>query len=240
MEAETVRINKYLAEAGVCSRREADKLIEKGQVAINGQPAEAGQRVGRKDTVTLRGKRVGGPEKKVVLAYYKPVGVTCTERDVHAEKTVIEDLGYPIRVTYAGRLDKDSEGLLLMTNDGRLIEQLMRGANHCEKEYIVKVDKELKKDFCSVMEKGIYLKELDRTTRECRVEILGARTFRIILTEGLNRQIRRMCGSLGYRVRRIKRVRIAGIHLADLKPGEYRSVTERELGNIMMGSGGEA
>ena len=229
MEEKRIRINKYMAEAGVCSRREADKLVEQGLVKVNGKMAEAGTRVGKMDEVLVRGKKISAGEERIVLAYYKPVGVTCTERDLHAKKTVIEDLKYPVRVTYAGRLDKDSEGLLLMTNDGNLINGLMRAANFHEKEYVVKVDKEITEGFVKDMAAGIYLPELEKTTRPCQVEYIGKYTFKIILTQGLNRQIRRMCKELGYQVKQLRRIRIANIEVGKLKPGEYRRVTQKEL-----------
>lgn len=229
MEEKKTRINKYIAEAGICSRREADKLIEQGFVTINGKFAQSGDKVSNRDVVMVKGKRIAGQEEKIVLAYYKPVGVTCTERDLHAKKTVIEDLKYPVRVTYAGRLDKDSHGLLLMTNDGSLIQGLMRAANFHEKEYVVKVDQEITDDFITQMSSGMYLPELEKHTRPCRVEKIGKYTFSIILTQGLNRQIRRMCQQLGYQVKQLKRIRIANIHLGKLKPGEYRRLSDQEL-----------
>ena len=229
MDEKKIRINKYIADAGVCSRRDADKLVEQGLVMVNGRMAESGTKVGKADVVTVRGKKISAEEEKIVLAYYKPVGVTCTERDLHAKKTVIQDLKYPVRVTYAGRLDKESEGLLLMTNDGNLINGLMRAANFHEKEYVVKVDKEITKEFIKAMAAGVYLTELDKTTRACEVECLGKYTFRIILTQGLNRQIRRMCKELGYQVKQLRRIRIANIELGKLKPREYRRLTKQEL-----------
>jgi 23S rRNA pseudouridine2604 synthase len=164
-----------------------------------------------------------------VLAYYKPIGITCTEKDEHAEKTIVDALDYPIRLTYAGRLDKESEGLIIMTNDGDLINQMMRGANRHEKEYIVKTDKEVTQDFISKMSGGVYLKGLDKTTRECTVEKIGKYTFKIILTQGLNRQIRRMCEALGYKVKSLKRVRVMNIKLGNIKSGEYREIKGGEL-----------
>ena len=229
MEEKKIRINKYIADAGICSRREADKLVEQGLVKVNGYLAESGTKVGKGDQVTVRGKVISASEEKIVLAYYKPVGVTCTERDLHAKKTVIEDLKYPVRVTYAGRLDKDSEGLLLMTNDGNLINGLMRAANFHEKEYVVKVDKEITDTFIEDMSKGVYLTELEQTTRPCIVEFIGKYTFKIILTQGLNRQIRRMCKELGYQVKQLRRIRIANIELGKLRPREYRRLTDQEL-----------
>lgn len=223
------RLNKYLAECGVCSRREADRLIEKGRVTINRTTAQMGDRITGSECITVNGKVLQAPNAKVVLAFYKPIGVTCTEKDKYAEKTIIDVLQYPVRVTYAGRLDKDSEGLILMTNDGALIDALMRGANHHEKEYVVKTDKEISEEFLAAMRKGVRLRELEKTTRACEAEKIGKFTFRIVLTQGLNRQIRRMCKELGYEVRSLKRVRIMNILLGNLKPGQYREVSKEEL-----------
>lgn len=224
-----IRLNKYLAQAGICSRREADQLIETGSVSVNGVVAKAGDRVFPKDQVICNHKVVGGKQDTVVLAYYKPVGVVCSQKDKHADKLVADQLQFPVRVTYAGRLDKDSEGLLLMTNDGNLIDKLMRGANRHEKEYVVKVKKDISDDFLNRMANGIYLKELAQTTRPCNVELVGKRTFRIVLTQGLNRQIRRMCAASGQEVLSLKRVRVANVELGKLKPGEYRMVSGDEL-----------
>lgn len=225
---EGTRLNKYLAECGVCSRREADKLIEAGKVLVNGQVAGMGCKVTDADEVRV-GKKVLGKAKKVVLAFYKPIGVTCTEKDKHAEKIINDYIKYPVRVTYAGRLDKDSEGLLLLTNDGDLIEAAMRGANRHEKEYLVKVNKEITDEFLQKMAAGVYLPELEVTTRLCQLEKLGKFTFKIILTQGLNRQIRRMCKELGYQVVQLKRMRIMNIKIEKLQPGKYREVIGAEL-----------
>lgn len=218
---EQIRLNKYLSHCGICSRRDADRLIEQGVVQINGQSANMGQTVAPGDEVTVSGRAVKPQSKTVVLAFYKPLGVTCTERDSHAEKKISDIICYPIRVTYAGRLDRDSEGLLLLTNDGDLLQGMMRGENRHEKEYIVKVDKEITPDFLTKMSGGIYLKDLDVRTRECTLEQIGKFTFRIVLTQGVNRQIRRMCVACGYQVRSLKRVRVMHITLGKLKPGEY-------------------
>ena len=166
---EPMRLNRYLAHCGVCSRRDADKLIERGEVLVNGQRAEQGQIVSLTDRVTVSGRPAAGLRETVVLAFYKPHGVTCTERDVHAETKVSDLVDYPVRVTYAGRLDKDSEGLLLLTNDGDLIQGMMKGANRHEKEYVVQVDREITADFLKKMSGGLYLEELGITTRKCRV-----------------------------------------------------------------------
>ncbi|MCM1175658.1 MAG: rRNA pseudouridine synthase [Blautia sp.] len=222
------RLNKYLAQCGVCSRRDADKLIERQAVTVNGKPARPGMKVTEADTVCVRGKNVGNREKKVILAFYKPIGVTCTEKDRHAQIRIYDVLRYPVRLAYAGRLDRESEGLLIMTNDGDLIEAMMRGANRHEKEYVVKVDKPLTETALARMREGIYLKELEQTTRPCRITRIGNKTMRMILTQGLNRQIRRMCRAVGYEVRELKRTRVMNIELAGLEPGGYRELTEEE------------
>lgn len=224
-----IRLNKYLAHCGVCSRRDADRLIEQGKVSVNGRPAQSGQQISEQDDIMVSGKKIRENKKTVVLAFYKPVGVTCTERDAHAERVIADIVKYPVRVTYAGRLDKDSEGLLLLTNDGDLIQGMMRGANFHEKEYVVKVNKEITPEFLKKMAGGIYLKELDITTRECGIKQKGKFTFEIILTQGLNRQIKRMCEACGYRVRNLKRTRVMHITLGDLKPGEYYELPDEEI-----------
>lgn len=230
--AEEMRLNKYLASCGVCSRREADTLIEQGRVSVNAAVAGMGVKVMPGDQVTVDGKVVSTVEEKHVLAYYKPIGVTCTEKDKHADKTIADVIDYPVRVTYAGRLDKDSEGLLILTNDGDLIDAMMRGANRHEKEYIVKVDKEITEQFLDAMGAGVYLKELDITTRKCEIVKFDKFTFKIILTQGVNRQIRRMCQSLGFKVLSLKRVRIMNILQGNVKPGEYRLVQGEELATL--------
>lgn len=237
MAEEQIRLNKYLAECGVCSRRDADKLIETGAVLVNGKAAQAGMKVTEWDEIVLRGKRLERRERKVVLAYYKPVGVTCTERDAHAKVTIRDVLKYPVRVTYAGRLDKDSEGLLLMTNDGLLIQKTMKAIENHEKEYIVKVQEEIKDEMIQKMSSGIFLPELKTSTRPCFVEKQGKYTFRIVLTQGLNRQIRRMCKECGYHVKSLKRVRVMNILLGSMKPGDYREVTGDELEELYKQAG---
>lgn len=226
---EQIRLNKYLAGCGICSRREADKLIEQGRVLVNGRVAVTGQQVCETDEIQVNKKILQGRAEKKVLAFYKPVGVVCTEKDRHAERIITDLIQYPVRVTYAGRLDKDSEGLLLLTNDGNLIDAMMRGANRHEKEYIVRVDKEITGVFLSKMANGIFLKELDVTTRPCTIEKLSKFTFRIILTQGVNRQIRRMCKECGFCVKNLKRIRVMNVLLGDLKPGSYREVVGEEL-----------
>ncbi|MBO6089884.1 MAG: rRNA pseudouridine synthase [Lachnospiraceae bacterium] len=221
-------INKYIALCGICSRREADGLIEAGRVLINGKKAELGSKVTEADEVTLDGKAVK-PEEKKVVAYYKPVGVTVTEADVHANVTLTEAFKYPTRLTYAGRLDEDSEGLLLMTNDGDLIHVMMCGLNNHEKEYIVTVDKDIEPIIFERMEKGLFLFDLGVETKPCKIVPVDLRTFKITLTQGLNRQIRRMCFECGLDVVSLKRIRVCNILLGDLKPNEYREITGEEL-----------
>jgi 23S rRNA pseudouridine2604 synthase len=196
-----------------------------------------GQLIGSKDSVQVGRKVLQGREKKVVLACYKPVGVTCTERDAHADKKITDMIKYPVRVTYAGRLDRDSEGLLLLSNDGDLIDAMMRGANGHEKEYVVKVNKEITAGFLSKMSQGIFLKELQVVTRPCEVTQIGKYTFRIVLTQGLNRQIRRMCKELGFQVQSLKRIRVMNVELGDLKPGEYRELTAQESAELYRRAG---
>lgn len=226
---EKVRINKYLAMSGICSRRDADKLIMQGNVTINGKVAEPGDKVDDTDVVLVGKKAVSNSEKKVVLAFYKPRGVVCTERDKHAEKKIVDMIHYPVRVTYAGRLDKDSEGLLLLTNDGNLIQRMMKGSGNHEKEYVVKINKEPAADFFTKMEQGVYLKELDITTKPCKLKQTGKYTFHITLTQGVNRQIRRMCSTLGYEVKELKRIRVVNITLDGLTPGKYRELSAEEV-----------
>ena len=230
--SEMVRINKYIANAGICSRRDADKLVESGKVTVNGIVAAPGMGVSSKDVVCVNGKEIKAKDDKVVLAFYKPIGITCTERDKYAKTTILEYVKYPVRVTYAGRLDKDSEGLILLTNDGELIQALMKGSHYHEKEYVVKVDKDISQAFLDKMSEGVYLTELDRTTRPCKVEQVGKRTFKIVLTQGLNRQIRRMTKELGYTVTSLKRIRIEKITIDGLKIGQYRELTEKEKENL--------
>ena len=223
---EPVRLNKYLSEAGVCSRREADRLIESGRVTVDGQRAQTGMRITPGQVVKVGRKTVSKQDKMIVLAVNKPRGIVCTEES-RERNSIVRFLNYPVRVTYIGRLDKDSRGLLLMTNNGDIINKMMRAANYHEKEYKVTVDKEITPEFISRMASGVPI--LDTVTRPCRVEKIGKYTFSIILTQGLNRQIRRMCEALGYQVRDLVRVRVMNIRLGSLKEGQYRKVTDEEL-----------
>lgn len=225
---EKIRLNKYLAECGVCSRREADKLIDTGKVKVNGRIATMGYKVVESDTIEVHGKQVKGKNTKIVLAFYKPVGITCTEKDKYAEKNIIDYVNYPVRITYAGRLDKESEGLMILTNDGELIQRMMKSSNQHEKEYVVKVKHPITDDFIEKMRQGVYLKELEVTTRACEVWEEGKYTFRIVLTQGLNRQIRRMCKELSQEVVTLKRIRVMNIELKGLKTGAYRELSGEE------------
>lgn len=227
MEKTEIRINKFLSEAGVCSRREADRLIDAKEVTIDGRIAVTGDKVLDGQTVCLRGKEVKKEEKMILLALYKPVGIVCTA-EKREKNNVIQYLNYPKRVFPIGRLDKDSEGLLLLTNNGEIVNKMMRAGNKHEKEYIVTVNKNISDSFIRGLAGGIPLVELGTTTRKCKVEKLSNRQFRIILTQGLNRQIRRMCEYFGYRVEKLVRVRIMNIELDGLKYGAYREVTEEE------------
>ena len=229
-QKDALRLNKYLSEAGVCSRREADRLIEKGHVTVDGQPAEKGMRiVPGKQEICVGKKVISGRDKMTVLAVNKPAGIVCTE-EKRERNSIVRFLNYPIRLTYVGRLDKESSGLLLMTNNGDIINRIMRAGNYHEKEYQVRVDKKITAQFLDKMAVGVPI--LDTVTRPCKIQQEGAYTFRIILTQGLNRQIRRMCEALGYRVLKLKRLRIMNISLGDLREGEYRELTEEELNEL--------
>lgn len=226
------RLNKYLSEAGVCSRREADRLIQAGKVTVDGRKAVPGMQVEPGQVVKVGKKEIREKNRKVVLAVYKPAGIVCTE-DRREKKNIIRYLDYPVRVTYAGRLDKNSEGLLIMTNDGDLINGMMRARFLHEKEYQVKVDRPVTEEFLKKMREGVHIRDeekgLDEVTRPCQAKAIGKYTFSITLTQGLNRQIRRMCEACGYKVERLLRVRIMNIRLGNMKPGDVRELNEQEL-----------
>lgn len=229
---EGTRINKYLSEAGFCSRREADRLIAGGAVTIDGRVATLGDQVMPGQKVLCNSQPVSPEEEKILLAFHKPRGIVCTTQK--AEKNnVVDYIHYGKRVYPVGRLDKESEGLLLLTNQGDIVNKMMRSVNRHEKEYIVTVNKPVTADFVRGMSGGVYLEELEATTRKCAVEKLQAKQFRIVLTQGLNRQIRRMCEVFGYRVERLVRVRIMNIRLGDLPAGQYRQVTDGEYRELM-------
>lgn len=224
------RINKYLSEVGYCSRRAADKLIEQGRVTINGKVPEMGTKISKNDTVRVDGELISEPkEKSVYLAFNKPVGIVCTT-DTGVEKdNIIDYINYPSRIFPIGRLDKPSEGLIFLTNDGDIVNKILRARNNHEKEYLVTVDKPITTDFLVKMRNGIPI--LDTITRKCEVHLVSTYQFRIILTQGLNRQIRRMCEYLDYRVKKLKRIRIMNVHL-DLPVGQWRNLTQEELDEI--------
>ncbi len=229
MSQELFRLNKYLSDAGVCSRRAADAAIEAGKVIVNGEVAQMGMKVTSDDVVLFEGRPVSNVGKKqILIAYNKPAGIVCTA-EKREKNNIIEHINYPERIYPIGRLDKDSTGLILLTNQGDLVNKIMRAVNAHEKEYVVTVDKEITADFIKKMAAGVYLDELEVTTRRCQIKKLGPNKFDIILTQGLNRQIRRMCQALGYRVRTLKRVRIMNINLGDLKEDTYRDVSLKEL-----------
>lgn len=224
------RINKYLSEAGYCSRRAADKLIDAGRVTINGKVPEMGTKISTEDQVRVDGKLISKPtEKPVYLAFNKPIGIVCTT-DTKVEKdNIIDYINYPTRIFPIGRLDKPSEGLIFLTNDGDIVNKILRARNNHEKEYIVNVNRPITNDFIKEMQKGVPI--LDTVTRKCKVVQLNKKQFKIILTQGLNRQIRRMCEYLDYRVVKLKRVRIMNVSL-DIPVGKWRDLTSQELQEI--------
>ena len=223
-----IRINKYLSEVGYCSRREADRLIKKGKVTINGAIPEIGAKVEEGDEVEVEGQIVkkSTKQKNIYLAFNKPVGIVCTTDRRVEPNNVIDFIKYPERIFPIGRLDKPSEGLIFLTNDGDIVNKILRSRNHHEKEYIVSVNRPINRDFVQSMSNGVKI--LDTITKDCFVQQLGPKKFKIILTQGLNRQIRRMCESLGYRVQSLKRVRIMNIKL-DVPKGKFREFTKEEL-----------
>ncbi len=227
-EKESVRLNKYLSAHGVCSRREADEWIARGKITINGRKAAMGEKVTGGEDIRVSGKKINpqAPEYTYIVLN-KPRGIVCTTKN--DKDNVIDFLNLPQRVFPVGRLDKDSEGLLLLTNDGEIVNEIMRAAAGHEKEYVVKVNRPVDRSFIEKMSRGIYLEELNTTTRPCQVRQTGKDIFHIILTQGLNRQIRRMCQALGYKVVMLRRIRIMNIRLGDLLTGSWRPLTQKEL-----------
>ena len=222
------RINKYLSEVGYCSRRAADRIIEEGKVTINGKISDLGAKVEGGDQVEVEGQRIENStkQKKIYLAFNKPIGIVCTtDRRVEPDN-IIDFIQYPARIFPIGRLDKNSEGLIFLTNDGDIVNKILRSKNNHEKEYIVRVNRQINRDFIQSMSNGVRI--LETTTKNCYVKQLGSKKFKIILTQGLNRQIRRMCESLGYKVQSLKRIRIMNIKL-DVQTGKYRDLTKHEL-----------
>jgi 23S rRNA pseudouridine2604 synthase len=228
-----IRINKYLSNAGFCSRREADRLVEEGRVTIDGFKACMGSRVKDGQYVCVDNVKVHVEEEIILLAFYKPVGIVCTTTDKQGPNNIVDFIGYPKRIYPVGRLDKDSEGLILMTNNGAMMDKILRSTNEHEKEYIVEVDSDIDDDFITAMSSGVYLRDLDRTTNPCKIYKEGRRTFRIILTQGLNRQIRRMCEAQEKKVVKLKRIRIMNIWVDGLRSGEYRKVSDKEYRKLI-------
>lgn len=233
--SEGTRLNKFISEAGVASRRAADRMIEEGRVTINGKPAVVGDKVYEDDRVAVDGKAISKEEEDIIIAFHKPRGITCTSNP-EDEDNVIDFIGYPKRIYSIGRLDKDSEGLLLMTNNGDLANMIMRSRSEHEKEYIVTVDRPVTDDFIRGMSGGVPILD-GRVTKKCLVERTGEREFRIILKQGLNRQIRRMCDHFGYEVRRLVRVRVMNVELGNMKVGRYRNITKAEREELYRGLG---
>jgi 23S rRNA pseudouridine2604 synthase len=224
-----LRLNKYISETGVCSRREADKWIEAGRVTCNGQRAALGTRVVDGDEVCIDGEPIGAKKKQVYIAFNKPVGITCTT-EAHIEDNIIDLVGYPERIFPIGRLDKDSEGLILLTNNGDIVNEILRSENNHEKEYIVTVDRPITDLSLKMMASGVKI--MGELTKPCKVCRIDQDSFRMILTQGLNRQIRRMCSALGYKAQRLQRVRIMNIHLGTLSSGKWRHLTNPELADV--------
>ncbi|MCR4843165.1 MAG: pseudouridine synthase [Eubacterium sp.] len=228
-DEELIRINKYLSAAGFCSRRKADSLIEAGRVTVDGQTAEAGMKISPGAVVAVDGVPVKEEEEEILIAFNKPRGIVTTCG--HYKDNIIDYINYPKRIYPIGRLDKDSTGLILLTNRGDLVNGILKSVNYHEKEYVVKVNKDIDREFIEKMSSGVPI--LDTVTRKCKVTAMGKRKFSIILTQGLNRQIRRMCEYLGYRVVSLERIRIMNIELGDLPEGRYRDVTPEESRVLM-------
>lgn len=228
---DTKRLNKAISETGFCSRREADKLIEENRVKVNGEVAGLGVKVLPNDTIQIDGKTITKTTKNIYLAFNKPVGITCTT-DTSIKSNIISYINYHERIFPVGRLDKPSEGLIFMTNDGDIVNKILRSQNNHEKEYIVSVNKKITSGFIKQMRNGVPI--LDTVTKKCRVDKIDNYMFSIVLTQGLNRQIRRMCNYLNYEVKTLKRVRIMNISLGNLKVGKYRSFTPAELQELLM------
>lgn len=227
--SELKRLNKFISETGICSRREADSLIADGKVVVNGSVAEMGLKVSDEDDIIVNGKPLKGKPKRVYIAYNKPVGVTCTT-EKKIKSNIVSAVNYKERIFPIGRLDRPSEGLIFLTNEGDIVNKILRAGNNHEKEYIVTVDREIDQNFVKKMSSGIPI--LDTVTKPCKVKQLGKKRFSIILTQGLNRQIRRMCEYLGYEVTKLKRVRIMNVALNDLPVGQWRFLTEEEMKQI--------
>ncbi len=227
---EQIRLNKFLSDAGYCSRREADRLVEQGVVKVNGKTAVMGQKVTINDSIMVKGKNISREEEQILIALNKPVGIECTT-DLNNPDNIVDFINFDKRIYPIGRLDKNSQGLILLTNDGSIVNNILKGSNYHEKEYVVTVDKPVTDDFIKKMSTGVRI--LDQVTRPCKVAKVKKHVFNIVLTQGLNRQIRRMCGELGYNVQKLKRIRIMNIELGNLPVGQYRKVTDSELKELM-------
>lgn len=225
-----MRLNKFISETGACSRREADKWIEAGRVTLNAKPATLGAQVASGDEVHIDGYLVGVKKEQVYIALNKPVGIICTT-EAHVEENIIDHVGFPERIFPVGRLDRDSEGLILLTNNGDIVNEILRSENNHEKEYVVTVDRPITDLSLRMLAGGVKI--MGEVTKPSKVTRVNAQSFRIILTQGLNRQIRRMCSALGYKTQRLQRVRIMNIHLGDLRPGHWRHLTPMELAGLM-------
>lgn len=227
---EQIRLNKFLSDAGYCSRREADRLVEQGVVKVNGKTAVMGQKVTINDSIMVKGKNISREEEQILIALNKPVGIECIT-DLNNPDNIVDFINFDKRIYPIGRLDKNSQGLILLTNDGSIVNNILKGSNYHEKEYVVTVDKPVTDDFIKKMSTGVRI--LDQVTRPCKVAKVKKHVFNIVLTQGLNRQIRRMCGELGYNVQKLKRIRIMNIELGNLPVGQYRKVTDSELKELM-------
>ena len=231
---ETVRLNKFLSEKGICSRREADRLVDEGKVMVNGVCAVMGQKVSSADEIVVDGKKVSTKQvKPVLIAVNKPAGIVCTTARFEGEKNIVDMVKYPTRIYPIGRLDKESEGLILMTNLGELANEISKASYSHEKEYVVTVNNQVTESFLDKMRRGMHLEELNADTMPCVCTKTGNREFHIILKQGLNRQIRRMCAACGYRVETLKRIRIMNIHLGNIPQGNFRNVTDAEFDKLI-------
>lgn len=224
-----MRINKYLSAKGVCSRREADRLLEAGRITVDGTIAECGQQVDDNNIICIDGSKISNDKPEdILIAFNKPVGIVCTTTNKQGNNNIVDYIGYSERIYPIGRLDKESDGLILLTNNGEITDRILRSVNGHEKEYIVKVNKNITKDFLDKMSAGVYLKELNVKTKQCRIYKVNSNTFRIVLTQGLNRQIRRMCQELGYKVEKLTRIRVMILNWVTLPAAEYRVVEGAE------------
>lgn len=233
---EKIRINKYLSQCGVCSRREADRMLDEGRVTVNGEPTKKGETVNPGDDVLVDGRTVRRSEQEIIIAYHKPAGVVCTTSKKETNN-IVDRINFPERIYPVGRLDKDSTGLILLTNNGQLMDEILRSRNHHEKEYVVTVNKPPTEEIISAMEQGVPI--LNTMTKPCCITKREGKKFHIVLTQGLNRQIRRMCEYFGYRVRKLVRIRIMNIELGNLPEGEWRYLTPDETTQLKKSIGME-